>query len=157
MKRNFTSRAVSVKWAFSKSLLALSFCAFFCAAAFGQSAGQVVELGDLSAVNWKSAADFDQTILQETARMDAVLAPAGVQAADRALFLSYKRLVTYIQSDVLAGRSVGEVFIKRYQQVMAEAPQDPDMKHLLPGTLEGLLPGLVEVLMATPELFNGGQ
>jgi len=131
-------------------MLALSFFAFFCLSAFSQSSASLVELGNLSAVKWKSLSDFNQTVLQENARMDLALAPAGLQAPDRALYQAYKQLIAYIQSDVQAGKTVGEVFLKRYEQVLIEAPKHPTMHDLLTGTLEGMLPGLVEALQEVP-------
>jgi len=89
-------------------------------------------------------------VLQENARMDLALAPAGLQAPDRALYQAYKQLIAYIQSDVQAGKTVGEVFLKRYEQVLIEAPKHPTMHDLLTGTLEGMLPGLVEALQEVP-------
>lgn len=150
MEKSFTSHTISVKNALGKGFLLLTFSAFFCINAMGQSTGSLVELGNLPGVNWKSLADFDQTISQENAKMDLALSPTDLQPADRALYLSYKRLMAYLQSDVQAGQKVGDVFLKRYEQVLEEAPQDPDMKYLLTGTLEGMLPGLVEALTAAP-------
>ena len=87
--------------------------------------------------------------------MDEALTQVNLQSTDRALFLSYKQLVSYLQSDVQAGLTIGEVFEKRYEQVLTEAPNHPDMKDLVPGTLEGLLPGLVEALLESPPLIQG--
>ncbi len=150
MKRSFTTRSFSAKWIISRGILALSFSALFCIAATCQNSGSLVEFGDLTAVKWKTSAGFDQTLLQENAKMDLALSPIGLQPADRALYLAYKRLISYIQADVQAGENLGNVFLKRYEQVLGEAPSDPDLKALLTGTLEGLLPGLVEALTESP-------
>lgn len=150
MKRSFTTRSFSAKWIISRGILALSFSALFCIAATCQNSGSLVELGNLPAVKWKSLADLDQTILQENTKMDLALSPVGLQPADRALYLAYKRLISYIQADVQAGEKIGEVFLKRYEQILGEAPSDPNLKALLTGTLEGLLPGLVEALTEAP-------
>lgn len=149
MKRTFTSRPFLAKQMIIKTTLLL-FCAVFAVfTAFGQTTPSQ-DVGDLSGMVWKSAANVNQAIAQEQAKMDVALTAPGMSLDERALFLSYRRLVSYIQTDVQGGMPVQEAVVTNYEKVLAEAPADPDLKHLPPGLLRTFLPGLIEILQETP-------
>ena len=87
--------------------------------------------------------------------MDVMLAAPGLPLADRALFLSYQRLLDYLQADIQAGTPVDESLVKNFDKVVAGAPQDPVLKFLPPNALTTMLPGLLEALIGVPEAVTG--
>ena len=150
MKRFFTSLTFSMKRTVSTGMLAFLCFAFFSTVAVGQNAGAAQEIGDLSGTTWKSSVDLNEALVSERAKMDVMLAAPGLPLADRALFLSYQRLLDYLQADIQAGTPVNESLVKNFDKVVAGAPYDPDLKYLPLNGMTTLLPGLLEALTGVP-------
>lgn len=127
----------------------LLFSALFCTSAFSQTNLQQ-DVGDLSAIVWKHTLQLNQSLAQERDRMDVALTQPDLTDADRSLYLSYKRLVNYVEVDILASKPVNEAIATNYEKVLAEAPNDPDLKFLPDGVLATYLPGLIEALTEVP-------
>lgn len=108
------------------------------------------QIGDLSTTNWKSTAGIDDLVQSETARMDFLISQPDTPDPDRALYRSYKRLVHYIQLGIQNGKQVGDALYDGYEKVVAEAPDDPELKEMPEGALINLVPTLVESLTVTP-------
>lgn len=111
-------------------------------------------LGDLSTQTWKSSVDLNTALSAEIVHADISLSTPDLQAADKALFLAYKRLVEYVQADVQAAR-VDKTILESYQRVLTESLNEPALKELPVDVFLTLLPGLVEVLTATPQVVPG--
>lgn len=155
MKRIFTSPAISTKRALRSGLFAL-LCSVFCTAAvLGQHASATQEIGNLAGTTWKSATDLSDAFTSERAKMDVMLAAPGLPQADRALFLSYKRLLDYLEADVQAGNPLEESLVKNFDKVVAGASHDADLKHLPENGLTTLLPGLLEALTGVQAVVPG--
>ena len=149
MKRNATSLSLSVNWMASKVFFTLLFSALFCTSVFSQNSPQQ-DVGDLSAIVWKHAPELNQSLAQERDRMDVALTQPDLTDADRSLYLSYKRLVDYVEADILASKPVNEAIATNYEKVLTEAPNDADLKFLPDGVLMTYLPGLIEALTEVP-------
>lgn len=141
----------------AKLLVASLFVIFSNSLLQAQHAGIQDQIGDLTGLVWKSAADIDIMVQAETARMDVAVADSNTPDPDRALFTAYKRLVGYIQLGVQGGKPVGEAVLESYDKVIAESATDPDMKSMPEGALINLVPTLVESLIAVPvpDQFQG--
>ncbi len=150
MKRKVTSRADVVGWLHWRAAFVLLLSTFLCTAAFSQKGDSQQEFGDLSSITWKTSTEFTTAISQEQARTDLVLAEPDLPAADRSLFLGYKRLLAYVHADVLAGAPVQDAIEANYLKVLKEATQDPALKQLPENSLSALIPTLVETLAAVP-------
>jgi len=150
MKRFFTSLTFSMKRTVSTGMLAFLCFAFFSTVAVGQNASAAQEIGDLSGTTWKSSVDLNEALVSERSKMDVMLAAPGLPLADRALFLSYQRLLDYLQVDIQAGNPVDQSLVKNFDKVVAGAPYDPDLKYLPLNGMTTLLPGLLEALTGVP-------
>lgn len=78
--------------------------------------------------------------------MAQALSVPTIQEDERAIFKSYQRLLTYIQSDLQAGKPVNEAITASYEKVVTEAPNDPELKSMPDGYLATFVPGLIEAL-----------
>lgn len=87
--------------------------------------------------------------------MDDLLSIPDLPQADRSLYLTYKRLLTYLEADVQAGTPVDQSLVKNFDKVVAAAPNDADLKHLPENGLITLLPGLLEALTGVQALIPG--
>lgn len=150
MKKTTTSYLFWVKRAIHRGMSFFLFLFLFGTAALAQNSNSLDEIGDLSTVKWKSQSDFDQSIVQEQGRVDALLAAPNLQAPDQALYLSYHRLLGYVNKDVQSGMPVLEAVTTNFDKVLTEAETDPDIKNMPPGSLFTLIPGLVEMLTEVP-------
>ena len=150
MKSSFTTLSLTLKRISGRCIfvLLLSACAF---AVFGQSANPADELGDLSQKDWKPVPEMNQKIDQERARTNVLLALSDLQPTDRSLYLSYERLLDYVQADIQSNVPVDEAISKNYQKVLNGAYKDPDLMNLPPNSLAGLMPALLEALTVVPE------
>lgn len=155
MKRFFTSSAFLTKRTVNRTLSALLCFAFFSAVCVGQNASAAQELGDLSGMAWKTIPDLNATFASEQSRMDDLLSIPDLPQADRSLYLTYKRLLTYLEADVQAGTPVDQSLVKNFDKVVAAAPNDADLKHLPENGLITLLPGLLEALTGVQALIPG--
>ena len=115
----------------------------------------VKALGDLSTQTWKSTVDLNTVFSSEMGRTDITLATPDLQEADKALFLAYKRLVTYVQVDTQSGQGVDKAILESYKRVLTEALKEPTLQKLPTDMFLILVPGLVEVLTATPQVVPG--
>ena len=150
MKKTVTSLSFSaMRMLSSVVFFTLSF-AFFTAAAYGQNKNFKEEIGDLSSKVWKTSVGIAETVTDENARMATILGQPDLQQQDRSLFLSYQRLLNYIDVSTQAGMPVGEAIVGSYEKVIGEVPYDVDLKHLPEGALMTLVPQLVELLSAVP-------
>ncbi|MBK9335076.1 MAG: hypothetical protein IPM98_00250 [Lewinellaceae bacterium] len=157
MKKTVTTLSFSANGMMSRLALALLLFAFSSAVAFGQSNDFREEIGDLSSIVWKTSTGIDVVVAEENARLAVVLSQPGLQQQDRSLFLSYQRLVGYVQSAAQAGTPLDAAIFKSYEKVLAEVPHDVNLKHLPDGALMTLVPGLLELLsqVPTPEILIG--
>ncbi len=151
----FTSLSFSLKRVVGKGILLLVGSIFVCTLVSGQKMTPAQDVGDLSAIVWKPATDFNQSLAMERSRMDLALTTPGLPASDRSLYLSYHRLLDYIQSDVQAGTTAAEAITNNYVKVLQEAPSDQDLKDLPDGMLQTYLPGLIEALTEVPVPLPG--
>lgn len=127
--------------------------ACICSTASGQT-GAGKDLGDFSAITWKATADLNAALSDEQARANLALTAPGMPLEEKALFLSYKRMLSYIQADLQAGKPADEAIVSSYEQVLNEAPKDVDLAYLPDGLLATFVPGLVESLAASPKPGN---
>lgn len=146
MKRMVTSLTLWAKRTAGRELLAIIFSAFCITAAFGQNPSASQELGNLSGMSWKTNPDLNASLAAERSRMDVMLAAPGLPAADRSMFLAYQQLLDLVKADVQTGIGVDQALLKNYEKVLANAPNDPDLKELPINGLASLLPGLLEAL-----------
>jgi hypothetical protein len=123
---------------------------FCCFPAFSQNSGAAQDLGDLSEVKWKVAADVNTTLAVEQAKMTLALSSPTVADDEKALFKGYQRLLNYIQAEMLSGKPLDEAIMVAYDQVLAEAPKDTDLSLMPSGLLMTYVPGLVEALTFAP-------
>lgn len=130
---------------FCKGLLAVLFTVLFCGNAFGQT-GTSTDLGDLSSTDWKDAPAVISTLDQEQVKIAQTLSVPTLQKDEKALFMAYQRMLTYVQANMQAGKQMHESIAAAYDQVLAEAPKDPDLAFMPDGALIAFVPGLVEVL-----------
>lgn len=150
MKRTSTSYLFGVKRAIHRGMSFFLFLFLFTTAAFAQNVNPLEDIGDLSAVKWKTQSDLDETIKQEQGRVDGMLADPNLQVPDQALLQSYRRLLVYVNTDVQGGMPVPEAVATNYEKVLTEADTDPDLKNTPSGSLFTLIPGLVEMLTEVP-------
>ncbi len=136
-----------------KSILSMLFFACICSVASGQT-GAAKDLGDLSDIDWKANADLGSAISVEQAKADLALTAPNMPLNEKALFLSYKRLLTYIQANLQAGKPAEEAIALSYEQVLGEAPKDPDLAFLPDGLLATFVPGLIESFTVSPKAGN---
>jgi hypothetical protein len=157
MKKTVTMLSFSVGKIVSRLAFVLLLFTFSNAVTFGQSNNFREEIGDLSSIVWKTPTDIDVVVAEENARLAGLLSQPGLQLQDRSLFLSYQRLVGYVQTAAQAGTSPDVAILKSYEKVLSEVPHDVDLKHLPEGSLMTLVPGLVELLsqVPTPEVLIG--
>ena len=134
-----------------KTMLALLCFALVSLSAFGQNSDPKQDIGNLTGIVWKAAPGVSDVVAQEQSKMDLALTTPGMPLDERALFLSYRRLVTYIQADFQGGMPVDDALVTNYEKVLTEAPSDPDLKHLPPGLLRTFIPGLIEALTEVPQ------
>lgn len=149
MIRTFTSQPSLLVQILSKGLLALLVSAFFYSTASGQN-DTGTDLGYLSSTNWKTVPNLNISIAQEQSKVALTLSAPNMPLDEKALFLSYQRMLTYIQTNLQAGNSAHEAIKISYAQVLAEAPKDPALSYLTEGMLAIFLPALVESLTQTP-------
>lgn len=151
MKRRITALSCSATRIVGKSAFLVALSVFFSVAAFSQTATSPAnEIGDLSGILWKSVPAMEETFVSEKARMDVALTQTDLSLSDRALYLSYQRLLDYVRTGVQGGAPVNEVIVQEYEKVLEEAPKDVVLKHLPDGVLITYIPGLVEALAETP-------
>ena len=151
MKEILTSPVQAAKWILGKGVLALVFSTLFCAAAFGQKSSSDLGIGDISSTNWKAQSALEASIAQEKSKTDLVLASPDLPQTDRALFLSYQRLLDYLNTDLQSGKPVHEAIEGEYKKVVEEVLADPVLKNMSPDGLRALLPGLIEALTELPQ------
>lgn len=151
MKEILTSPVQTAKWILGQGVLTLLFSTVFCAMAFGQKSGSDLGIGDIASTNWKSQSALEASIAQEKSKTDVVLAAPDLPETDRALFLSYQRLLDYLNTDLQAGKPVHEAIEGEYKRVVEEVVADPVLKDMSPDGLRALLPGLVEALTEVPQ------
>ena len=151
MEKKVTSLFFTVRRFSGRRLfLFLTVLLLFSAGVFAQSTGDQMGFGDLSDINWKAASELNQTLADEHAKMDLALTQPQLPDSDRALFLSYKRLLDYMELDIQAGKPVEELLPQNYEKVVLEAPKDPVLKHLNTDVFITLMPGLIEALAEVP-------
>ncbi len=80
--------------------------------------------------------------------MDLSLAQVNLQPADQAIYLSYKRLLNYVQADAQSGMPLSDAIVQNLEKVLLEYPKDPALAAMPEGYLETMIAGLVEVLTA---------
>lgn len=145
MKRNFTAHYALGLQAGNKLLLTFV-AVLFSWSLFGQTLTPAQEIGDLSEVKWKDTPSLTPVLAIEQSRMDVALSPASVAADEAALYHAYKRLLTYLQSDIQSGMSVDKSILDAYEKVLSDAIADPELKNMPNGHLATYIPGLVEML-----------
>lgn len=150
MKKTVTSLSFSAKRVLGRLAFAALFISFFQAVSFSQSNSIKEEIGDLSSKVWRDPVGIDVAIADENARLTTILGQPDLQPQDRSLFLCYQRLLNFVQTATQAGKPVDEAIVGGFEQVLAEAPHDVDLKHLPDGALSMFIPGVVELLTAVP-------
>jgi|GEM_PF-1548286 len=146
MKKTVTSLSFSAKRMTGRLVFAMLSFVFFTATAFGQSNNFKEEIGDLSLIVWKAPAGIDAVVADENAKLAVSLGQPDLQDHDRALFLAYQRLLTYVQSAVQNSTPVDEAIYLSYEKVLTEAPADKYLASMPNGLLVTFIPGLVEAL-----------
>jgi len=152
MKGNFTSLNNLLQFV-GKSMFVMLFCACFTSNASAQTSA-ASDLGDLSAVNWKATADLNLSIAVEQAKANLALSAPSMQLDEKALYLSYTRMLNYIQTNLQAGKTADEAIALSYEQVLSEAPKDADLTYLPDGLLATFVPSLVETFTVSPKPGN---
>lgn len=150
MKKTVTSFLLSANWITGRILLGLLVLAVCPTGANSQSTGDQMGLGDLSGINWKQAPELNAVLASEQAKMGLALTEPQLTPDDRALFLSYQRMLAYMADDVQAGNPIEEALPRNYEKVLTEAPAIPDLKHLNPDVFITFMPGLIEALAEVP-------
>ena len=157
MKKAITFLPFQAKWGTGIQVLVLSLVAILPSLAYSQNADVRQEIGDLSAIDWKNVPAFEAAIAQEDARIDGYLAAPGLSSEDRALYLSYQRMLDLVLSNAQANKPLDEAVYDSYEQVLKESLVDPDLKPAPQGLLITFVPGLIEVLTVAPEADASGQ
>lgn len=157
MKKTVTSLFIFANETLGKILLPVLFCFSLTSVAFGQGLDHWKEIGDFSNNVWKTPAGIEASISQEHARMDLALTQPDIQDADRAMYLSYKRMLDYSQVNIQAGKPVDEAIFESYDKVLAEIPADKALSHIPEGILVTFIPVLVEALTEVPTPVLSGQ
>lgn len=150
MKKTVTLLSFSAKQVMGRLVIAALLFMLFQAAGFSQSKNFKEEIGDLSLVMWKAPAGIDAAVADENARLAVSLGQPDLQDHDRALFLAYQRMLTYLQSAVQSSTPVDEAIYQSYEKVMLEAPADKSLAPMPEGVLVTFIPGLVELLTVVP-------
>lgn len=157
MKKAITFLPFQAKWVTGIQVLMLSLVAILPSLAYSQNADVRQEIGDLSAIDWKNVPAFEAAIAQEDARMDGYLAAPGLSSEDRALYLSYQRMLELVISNVQSSKPLDEAVYDSYEQVLEESRINPDLKAAPSGLLITYIPGLIEVLTEVPQADASGQ
>jgi len=152
MKKTVTSLSFSAKRMMSRLVFAMLTFVFFTATAFGQNNNFREEIGDLSSIRWKTPVGIDAVVADENAKIAVSLSQSDLQDHDRALFLAYQRMLTYLQAAVQNNLPVDESIYQSYEKVILEAPADPALAPMPTGMLVTFVPGLVESLAEVPVL-----
>lgn len=157
MKKAITFLPFQAKWRTGIQVLMLFLSAILPSLVYGQNADVRQEIGDLSAIQWKNATAFEAAIAQEDAKMDDYLAAPNLPEGDRALYLSYQRMLELVMSNVQSSKPLDEAVYDSYEQVLEESRINPDLKPAPSGLLITYIPGLIEVLTAVPQADASGQ
>jgi hypothetical protein len=157
MKKTVTCLSIFAREAMAKLVLPVLFCVVFSGVAFSQGLDQWKEIGDFSQNVWKPAVGMDASMAQEHARMDLALTQVDIQDVDRAIYLSYKRMLDYTQIAIQSGKAVDVSIFESYEKVLDEAPTDKLLSPLPEGILVTFIPVLVEVLTEVPVPELSGQ
>jgi len=157
MKKTVTCLSIFAREVTCKLVLSAFFCLVFSGVAFSQGLDHWKEIGDFSHNFWKPAAGIDASMVQEHARMDLALTQVDIQDVDRAIYLSYKRMLDYTQIAVQSGKAVDVSIFESYEKVLAEAPTDKLLSPLPEGILMTFIPVLVEALTEVPVPDVSGQ
>jgi hypothetical protein len=115
--------------------------------ASGQSVSLNEQFGDLSSREWKKNPDSGTVLAAELNNTDLALAQSDLQAADRAMYLAYKRIIQDVQGN--KGATVDQSIALSYKQLLEDYLKDPVLKYLPLDGLAVLLQGLIESLSAT--------
>ena len=105
---------------------------------------------NMSAITWKSNPEIVQTLTAEKERVDGLLNTPGLQADEQSIYKAYSLMITYIHQHIQNNVSTEDAISKGYQQVLNEAPKNQELAKLPDQMLGTYLPGLVEMLSATP-------
>ena len=105
---------------------------------------------NMNAITWKSNPELAQTLTTEKERVDVFLNTPGLQAEEQAIYKAYNLMLTYIQQHIQNNVPAQDAITKGYQQVLNEAPKNQELAKLPDQMLGTFLPGVVEMLSATP-------
>ena len=157
MKKAITFLPFQAKWRTGIQVLMLFLSAVLPSLVYGQNADVRQEIGDLSAIQWKNVPAFEAAVAQEDSKIDGYLAAPNLPAEDRALYLSYQRMLELVMSNVQLSKPLDEAVYDSYAQVLEESQINPDFKPAPQGLLITFVPGLIEVLTEVPQADASGQ
>jgi hypothetical protein len=147
MKNRYTLLSSGASGALRLGGILLALC-WFVPVLSAQNASLAEQVGDLSSKAWKRNTEISSTINTELTNTDLALAQPALQAADKAMYLAYKRIVLDVQAN--AQGTVDKSIEHSYKQLMEDYSKDPSLKDLSLDGLRVLLQGLVESLTAAP-------
>lgn len=134
------------KW----SVIVIAIISLFCPSQVGAQTDNGPASINMNAITWKSNPEIAQTLTTEKERVDILLSTPGLQAEEQSIYKAYHLMLTYIQQHIQNNVSTEDAIAKGYQQVLNEAPKNQELAKLPDYMLGTYLPGLVEMLSATP-------
>ena len=135
-----------LKW----PVFVIAIISFLCPSQVGAQTDNGPASINMSAVTWKSNPEIAQTLTTEKERVDILLNTPGLQAEEQSIYKAYNLMLTYIKQHVENNVPTEDAIAKGYQQVLNEAPKNQELAKLPDHMLGTYLPGLVEMLSATP-------
>jgi len=132
------------------SVFVMAIISLFCPSIVGAQTDNGPASINMSAVTWKSNPEIAQTLTAEKERVDVLLSTPGLQQDEQAIYKAYNLMLTYIQQHIDSNIPTEDAIAKGYQQVLNEAPKNQELAKLPDHMLGTYLPGVVEMLSASP-------